>query len=90
MNVSLHEDDDELEVVVADEGQGLYEARNRDGELHLGLMLITRLATHCTFTAAGDGTKLDMVFSRPRHEAGGDFDRFRSARDLVHVFSHAA
>ena len=68
VNVSLREERDELEVTVADEGQGVYDMRNGAEDLHLGLLLITRLATHCTFTAAGDGTKVDMSFSRPQRK----------------------
>jgi anti-sigma regulatory factor (Ser/Thr protein kinase) len=90
VNVSLRDDEDQLEVAVADEGQTLYEIRDGDDELHLGLTLITRLATHCTFTAAPDGTEVEMVFTHPRHEGRGEANRSRFTRDLDVVFRRAA
>jgi serine/threonine-protein kinase RsbW len=90
VSMSIREDEDELEVAVEDEGQALYQLSEGDDELHLGLMLMTRLATHCTFTAARSGTKVEMVFSRPRRKRRGDFNRLRPVQKLDSVLSRAA
>jgi anti-sigma regulatory factor (Ser/Thr protein kinase) len=68
VNVTLREDGDELEISVEDQGEGVYEPRNAVGDLHLGLTLMTRLSSHCTFTAASHGTRLEMLFSHHRCE----------------------
>ena len=64
VKVSLCADDDELDVAVSDEGS-VHAIRDDDDTLHLGIMLVTRLARHCTFTAAPDGTTVEMHFSHP-------------------------
>ncbi len=68
LTVSLCAEGEELDVAVADEGR--QKLQNKDERLHFGFMLITRLARHCTFTAAPDGTKVEMHFSHrlPRYE----------------------
>lgn len=68
MNLTLREDERELEVAIEDEGEAVYEPRERVDDLHLGLTLMTRLATHCTFTAASKGTRVEMLFTHPRRE----------------------
>ena len=71
LSVRLCEVEDELAVVVADEGC-VHETRREDDRLHLGLTLITRFAEKCIVTAAPDGTRVEMHFSHPvrrRYEA---------------------
>ena len=68
VNVTVREDEDELEVAVEDKGDGVYEPRDEVDDLHLGLTLMTRLSTHCTFTAAREGTRVEMLFSHPTRE----------------------
>lgn len=64
IKVSLCADDDELDVAVSDEGS-VHTTRDDDDTLHLGIMLVTRLARHCTFTATPVGTTVEMQFSHP-------------------------
>lgn len=81
VSVLVSAEDDALEVDVVDEGRAVYGVRDRDDERHLGFPLITRLATHCTFTAANDGTRLEMLFSRPRRQPS---NVMRRSRERIH------
>jgi serine/threonine-protein kinase RsbW len=90
VRLSLREDGQDFEVAVADEGRGCHEMHDGEGDLHLGLMLITRLSKHCTLTAAPDGTKVEMVFARPHHERRRDSPPLTHFWDLDAVFRHAA
>ena len=63
VTVSVSADRGDLDVAVADEGRAHEVRGEEDARLHVGYVLITRLARHCTFTAAPDGTKVEMHFS---------------------------
>lgn len=80
VNVTVDEVEDALEVVVEDEGDAVYEPRDGADDLHLGLTLMTRLATHCTFTAAREGTRVELLFAHPTRE--------RTARHAYRRLSH--
>jgi serine/threonine-protein kinase RsbW len=66
VHVGVREEDDALDVTVSDDGRGVHGTRDGEHELHLGLALMSRLAERCTFTAASDGTRVDMHFSHRR------------------------
>jgi anti-sigma regulatory factor (Ser/Thr protein kinase) len=65
VEVSTHEADGELAVVVADHGSGRVHHATRVHEGGFGLAFMTRLTDGCTFTAAGDGTTVEMLFPLP-------------------------
>ena len=62
VEVSAHEAGGELAVVVADHGSGRVEQANRLDEGGFGLAFMTRLTDGVTFTAASDGTTVEMLF----------------------------
>lgn len=64
VEVSVHEVGDELAVVVADHGRVRQRTRSDMGGF--GLAFIERLTDGCTFTAAREGTTVEMLFPLPR------------------------
>ena len=79
VKVSLCAEGDELDVAVADEGR-VHATPGEDDRLHLGLRLVTRLAENCVFTAAPDGTRVEMHFSHrvPRRYETPRAERLRA------------
>jgi serine/threonine-protein kinase RsbW len=65
VEVSAHEADGELAVVVADHGSGRVQQAKRLEESGFGLAFMTRMTDGCTFTAADDGTTVEMLFPLP-------------------------
>ena len=65
MEVSVREDGDKLAVVVADHGHVHQRGHSAD-QSGFGLAFIERLTVGCTFTAASDGTTVEMLFPLPR------------------------
>ena len=65
VEVSAHEASGELAVVVADHGSGRVQHAKRFDEGSFGLAFMTRLTVGCTFTAAEDGTTVEMLFPLP-------------------------
>jgi anti-sigma regulatory factor (Ser/Thr protein kinase) len=65
VELSLHEVQDELEVVVTDRGRAPRE-HSDDEPGGFGLAMISRLMSRCTFAAAADGTSVEMRFPLPR------------------------
>ncbi len=65
VEVSAHEAGGELTVVVADRGSGRVQQVKRRDEGGFGLAFMTRLTAGCTFTAASDGTTVEMLFPLP-------------------------
>ena len=61
IEVSVRELGDELEIVVADHGDGHVHGRS-DGEHGFGLAFVSRLTDRCTFIAESDGTVVEMLF----------------------------
>jgi anti-sigma regulatory factor (Ser/Thr protein kinase) len=68
VEVSVCEGSDELEIVVADHGQA-YRQQPSVERGGFGLAFVSRFSTRCTFTAASDGTTVEMVFAHPRRRA---------------------
>lgn len=68
VEVSLHRIQDELEVVVTDRGRAPYGEHSDDERGGFGLAMISRLMSRCTFTAASDGTRVEMRFPLPRRK----------------------
>ncbi len=67
VDVSAREVDDELVVTVADHGRRRVRPRmHTDDEGGFGLAFISRLTDGCTFTAARDGTTVEMLFTLRR------------------------
>jgi two-component sensor histidine kinase len=67
VDVSAREVGDDLVVTVADCGRPPSSShRNTDDEGGFGLAFISRLTKGCTFTAARDGTRVEMLFPLPR------------------------
>ena len=66
VEMSLHQVEDELEVVVTDRGRAPYREHSDEEGGGFGLAMISRLMSRCTFTAASDGTRLEMGFPLPR------------------------
>ncbi len=65
VEVSAHEAGGKLAVVVADHGGGRVQHVTRLDEGGFGLAFMTRLTAGCTFTAAADGTTVEMLFPLP-------------------------
>lgn len=66
VEVSLQRVQDELEVVVTDRGRAPQREQSDDERGGFGLAMISRLMSRCTFTAASDGTRVEMRFPLPR------------------------
>ena len=67
IDVSVREVGDEFAVLVADHGRKrVHQPRHSGDEGGLGLAFISRLMDGCTFTAASDGTSVEMLFPFPR------------------------
>jgi anti-sigma regulatory factor (Ser/Thr protein kinase) len=64
VEVRVCEDRGELEIIVADHGRMNHETSSDDPG-GFGLGFISRLTSHCTFTAAHDGTSVEMRFPLP-------------------------
>ncbi|HEU5476819.1 MAG TPA: ATP-binding protein [Gaiellaceae bacterium] len=71
VEVSLDQVEDELEVVVADHGRPRHRKQSNDEGGGFGLAMISRLMSHCIFTAASDGTTVEMGFPLPRRNQSG-------------------
>jgi serine/threonine-protein kinase RsbW len=69
VEVSAQEVGDELAVVVEDHGRVHHDGKRSEDEGGFGLPFIARLTDGCTFTAAGDGTTVEMRFPLPRSKA---------------------
>ena len=65
VEVSAREAGGELVVSVADHGSGRAHNPKLLDEGGFGLAFMTRLTDGCTFTAAGDGTTVEMLFPLP-------------------------
>jgi len=71
IEVSVREVGDEFAVVVADHGRTRVQQPEHTGdEGGFGLGFISRLTEGCTFTAASDGTSVEMRFPLRRGKAG--------------------
>jgi serine/threonine-protein kinase RsbW len=68
VEVTVREVGDELAVVVADHGQVNQRKPSAD-HTGFGLAFIERMMDGCTFTAASDGTTVEMLFPLPRAKA---------------------
>jgi serine/threonine-protein kinase RsbW len=80
VEVSAHEVGGELTVVVADHGRGRVQQVKRSDEGGFGLAFMTRLTDGCTFTAAGDGTTVEMLFPLPGGKVRATPGHHRDAR----------
>jgi anti-sigma regulatory factor (Ser/Thr protein kinase) len=65
VEMSLHQVQDELEVVVTDRGRAPHREHSDDEGSGFGLAMISRLMSRCTVTAASDGTRVEMRFPLP-------------------------
>jgi len=68
VEVSMREVGDELAVVVTDHGR-VHQPERSAEHTGFGLAFIERLTDGCTFTAASDGTTVEMLFPLPRAKA---------------------
>jgi serine/threonine-protein kinase RsbW/stage II sporulation protein AB (anti-sigma F factor) len=69
VRVTVHFVDDEVEIVVEDDGRGLLPRTDSPG-IGLGLPLIARVADRFdTWTSPGEGTRLCIWFRRDQGEA---------------------
>jgi serine/threonine-protein kinase RsbW len=70
IEVSVREVGDEFAVVVADHGRArVHQPEHTEDEGGFGLAFISRLTDGCTFTAASDGTSVEMRFPLRRAKA---------------------
>jgi len=70
IEVSVREVGDEFAVVVADNGRPrVHQPKYTGDEGGFGLAFISRLTDGCTFTAASDGTSVEMLFPLRRGKA---------------------
>jgi len=81
--MSVREVGDELEIVVADHGHGTGPGREHSENSGFGLAVVSRMASRCTFTAASDGTTVEMFFSLPRRTSRAGAGSLREHEELV-------
>ena len=91
VDVSAQEVGDELVVTVADHGRRRVNQRTHtEDEGGFGLAFISRLTDGCTFTAARDGTTVEMLFPLRSVKARATSGSFPLGRQLTAVSQFAS
>ena len=72
VELSAREADGELVVTVSDHGSGRVRRSKRVDHSGFGLGFMTRLTDGCTFTAAAEGTTVEMLFPLPGGKVRAD------------------